>query len=268
LAGVRVQLNDFLKGGLLAHYYGAAHRETFSSAYASGSHISNEKGLMLHVQAEPARFFVADMSAELFWYPSPRYLCRVGSSGFRFNLTLRGSGQAHLSWRIRMSKKIWQTTPGSESPGFRSLVSHTLSRLDGRLVFQPTAKFQWQTRLVTTFEQEGKSIHAYAAILQARIHLLKNINFAMQFVDFDVPSWDHRIYLYEPGLYHHFNFPVYYGNGQKISLLFAIKAVKRITLEAKFSRIVYPDRSQIGSGNDLLEGNRKIEIGIQMRLKL
>ncbi|MFH0757615.1 MAG: helix-hairpin-helix domain-containing protein [Bacteroidota bacterium] len=268
LAGVRVQFNDFLKGGLLAHHYGAAHRETFSSAYASGSHISNEKGLLLHVQAEPARFFVTDMAAEMFWYPAPRYLCQTGSSGFRFNLTFQGYGQSHLSWRIRITRKIWQTTPGSELPGLRPLVSHTLSRIDGRLVVQSTAKFQWQTRLVTTFDQEGKSIHAYAAILQARIHPLKNMNFAIQFVVFDVPSWDHRIYLYEPGLYHQFNFPVYYGNGQKVSLLLSMKAFRWITVEGKFSGIVYRDRSQIGSGNDLLEGNRKVEIGIQIRLKL
>jgi hypothetical protein len=167
-----------------------------------------------------------------------------------------------------MTRKIWQTTPASECPGLRPLVSHTLSGIDGRLVFQPAAKFQWQTRLVTTFGQGGKSIDGYAAILQARFHPLENMSVAMQFVDFDVPSWDHRIYLYEPGLYHHFNFPVYYGNGQKVSLLLSVKTFNWITLEGKFSRIVYRDRSQIGSGNDLLEGNRKIEVGIQIRLKL
>ncbi len=52
---------------------------------------------------------------------------------------------------------------------------------------------------------------------------------------YHVPSWDNRIYIHEPGLYQQFRFPVYYGNGNKISVLASVKPGKRITLEARAS---------------------------------
>ncbi len=267
LTGIRVHLNDYLGGGLLAHWYGTAHRETFSSAYASGSSTSNEKGLMIHIHAEPSMILKADLAAELFWYPAPRYQSSIASSGLRFNLTLQSCGQEPFQWRIRMIKKIWQTTPETDQRGYRPLVQHILSRMDGRLIFQASKKIQWQTRLVASWLAPDRSIQAYAALLQIRIHPLNSIRLITQFVVFDIPVWTHRIYMYEPGLYHQFSFPALYGKGQKLNLVLSLKPCTRLRLEGKLSRIVYHDRNQIGSGNDLLEGSKKSEIGIQLRLK-
>ena len=52
---------------------------------------------------------------------------------------------------------------------------------------------------------------------------------------YHVPSWDNRIYLYEPGLFQQFSFPVLSGTGNKITLVTSVKAGKRLTLEARGS---------------------------------
>lgn len=36
----------------------------------------------------------------------------------------------------------------------------------------------------------------------------------------------------------------------------------------KFGQTIYRDRDAIGSGNDLIEGNRKTDLQMQLRIKL
>lgn len=268
LVGFRYHFNDFLAGSLLLHGYGAAHRETFSSAYASGSHINNEKGLMLHLRAEPGRNLLAELSVELFGYPSPRTFTRVPSMGYRYCCTLQSAGHALLQWRVRFVKKIWQQTPASPRQGIRPLAQNQLSRVDGRLDLQPAGMFHWQSRLVATFVSGNQPVPGYAALQQARMNLHDRLKCTIQFVVFNIPHWDNRIYLYEPGLYHHFNFPVYSGRGQKLTAVISLKPCKRVILEGKVSGITYHDRDQLGSGHDMVEGSGKIGAGLQVRLNL
>ena len=92
------------------------------------------------------------------------------------------------------------------------------------------------------------------------------MKYTCQFVVFNVVDWDNRIYLYESGLYYSFNFPAYYGTGQKITSVVTLKTSNRITLAGKVSAITYNDRRGTGSGNDLIPGNKKWEVEMQMRL--
>jgi hypothetical protein len=266
IAGLRYQVSDFLSGCLLLHDYGSDHRETFSSAYASGSHISNEKGLSLQIHAEPFRTMVADLSVGMYWYPAPRYLVPVPSSGYRYSLKIQNAGSGQLQWMIRFTRRTSQQTPANVSIGVRPLEETRLSRLEGRLIYQPLESFQWQTRLIGSLN-DGSNLHqGYAGVQQARFSVSEKLKSTLQFVVFNIPQWENRIYLYEPGLYHQFDFPVCYGEGQKITLVIKYRPFIWIILEAKASVLTYHDREQFGSGNDLVEGYRKYEAGFQLRL--
>jgi hypothetical protein len=126
---------------------------------------------------------------------------------------------------------------------------------------------KWQSRIIVSF-LSGKSnlITGYAAVHQVGMNLMQYLKCSFQFVVFCVADWDNRIYLYEPGLYYSFNFPVYYGRGQKISSVVSLKTGSRVTLAGKVSMITYNDRNETGSGNDLIEGNKKWEFEMQLRL--
>jgi hypothetical protein len=265
LTGFRYHFNDFLSGSLLFHGYGTTHRETFSSAYASGSHISNEKGMMMQLYAEPGRNLIADFSAELFGYPSSRYLTQVPSSGYRYSCTLQSTGPGKLQWRIRFVKKIWQQTPSSGRQGIRSLIQNQLTRADGRVDCQLSDMLKWQSRLVATFVSGDQAVPGYAALQQVGVNRPAWLKCTIQFVVFNIPHWDNRIYLYEPGLYHHFDFPVYSGRGQKLTMLVSLNPANSMILEGKISAVSYHDRDQVGSGNDVVEGSRKFSTGLQLR---
>jgi len=265
--GLRYYFNDFLQGLLLFHHYGPTYRGIQPSSYASGSNICNEQGVALLLHAEPGTLFLADFSVELFNYPYPRYLTNVPCTGYRYSCTLKNTGTKNFQWKFRFVKKVWQTTPAINEIGPRSLRSTEITRLDFRFSHDPALLLKWQSRIIFSL-LSGKSnlIPGYAAVQQVSMNLLKYLKCTFQFVVFYVPDWDNRIYLYEPGLYYSFNFPVYYGTGQKITSVVSLKAGNRITLAGRVSVITYNDRKETGSGNDLIPGNKKWELEMQLRL--
>jgi len=256
LLGTIYHFSDYIQGSLLLHHYGAEYRGALPSSYGSGSHIRNEQGVAFNLHMEPGKFIIAKLTGELFHYPSPRYLCHVPSSGYRLDFSLQNPTNKNLQWRARLVNKFWQTSPGDPANKIRLLQDNRIIRYDAQLIYIHHEQFRWQSRLVLSyFSQKQNSAPAYAALQQIRLSTSKYLKVTAQFVIFHVSNWENRIYLYEPGFYYSFNFPAYYGSGQKITLLFTLKPVNRFSVSTKVS----------GLRN---HGNQKWETGIQLLLKL
>lgn len=256
LAGSRFFLNDFLSGCLQLHSYGKFHRETFASAYASGSHIENERGVLLLIHAEPFRTIRSDFAIELYGSPAPKTQVKVPSSGFRLMLTLQNGSHEKMHWRFRVVKTLRQQTPTSDAQaGIRPLTQLHNNRMDGRVVYELLPGLTWQTRLVVSYSPGEKAKRGHAALQLLTFRLKNKLRCTTQLVLYHIPSWDNRIYLYEPGLYQQFSFPVYSGTGHKTSVLFSYHPWESIVFEAK--------------GTLVSESNeRKGELAMQLRVKL
>lgn len=266
LSGVRVHFSDFLKGLLLLHHYGSSFSGVLASSYASGSHIRNEDGISLHLQAEPGRYFKAGFTCALFVYPSPRYLTGVPSMGFKSSCILQHAGEGMIRWKLQLDRKVWQRTLSAEAAGIRPLTTARKNKISLQLRYTPIPSMQWQSRILLSLLSKGEiPSSGYAAYQQFRIQIIPALNFTLRFLVFHVTEWDNRIYIHEPGLYYSFRFPVFYGQGQKVNWVVSLKTGKSNTLAGSFSVLSYSDRDRIGSGNDLIEGSRKWEAEIQFR---
>lgn len=236
LIGSRIFFNDFLSGCLQLHSYGVQHRETFASAYSSGSHISNEMGLSLYVFAEPFRKIRSDVMVELFRFPGPLYTVPVPSSGFRARISLQNGSHEVLQWRIRLVSSYRQKTGSSvDQAGIPILSMQRSNRVDGRLIYTPCPWFSWQSRLVISYSPDKFSERGHIALQQLTLRHKKTLKCTARLVIYHIPSWERRIYLYEPGLYQQFSFPVYNGTGNKFSLLCSLKMGQRTSIELKGS---------------------------------
>ena len=267
LGGIKYRFNAFLQAKLLVHHYGPSYEGIQPASYASGSLPGNESGLAASFHLEPGRFMAADFQVELFSYPSPRFQTNVPSSGWRSSLSISHTGTKLLQWKFRVVRKAWQATSNYEGPGIRPLGHNHVTKMDFRTTFDPHETFSWHSRFVVTLLTGKKPSGAGWAFIQRLGPVsLKFLNFTSQFVVFHVPEYENRIYLYEPGMYYGFNFPMYYGIGQKVTSMVTLRAGKRISLSGRASVISYHDRENIGSGYDQLTGRKKWEMGLQLRI--
>jgi hypothetical protein len=267
LAGVSWNLNDFIQGLLLLHHYGSNYRGAFPSSYAFSRTMNNERGISIHLQLEPGSLLLAHFTGEVFYFPRPRYQCSVPSSAYRYNFTFQNSGTPVFKWRVRLTKKFWQTTPAHFSSGIASVKTNETSRVDLRLIYDQ--QLQWQSRLIISYGSSLRdSYPGYAIAQQVSVKIWQRLRPSLQFVVFEVQDWDHRIYLHEPGLYYDFSFPVCYGSGQKITMTLTLKPLKKLSLAGKITLSTYQHRNTLGSGNDLILGNEKWTLALQLRLNL
>lgn len=256
LLGGSFHFNDFVQGSVLLHHYGAEYQGSLPSSYCSGSDIKNEQGLAFHLHMETGKLITAELIAELFRYPMPRYLTSVPSGSYRLGLSLRNPGSQVLEWKARLYSKTWQSTPADGNSRLRPLQDHRVNRFDGQLIYNHHDLFKWQSRLVIGYSaKQLKSTPGYAAVQQIRLASTQHVRISAQLVLFHVSDWENRIYLYEPGFYYSFSFPVYYGSGQKTTFLFTYKPASGLTIASKLSVMTK-------------SGIKNWDVGIQLRLQL
>ena len=84
---------------------------------------------------------------------------------------------------------------------------------------------------------------------------------------FYTDDYDSRIYASEKGLLYTFYTPSYYGKGFRYSAHVRYDMNKTFMFLVKFGQTVYRNRKTIGSGNDLIEGNKKTDLQMQFHIK-
>ena len=84
---------------------------------------------------------------------------------------------------------------------------------------------------------------------------------------FHTDDYDARVYAYEKGLLYTFYTPSFSGRGCRWSAHVRCDLNRWFTLLAKLGQTVYTDRREIGSGRDLIPGNKKMDLQMQLRMK-
>jgi hypothetical protein len=255
LLGTKHQFNDFFTGSLLLYHYGTEYRGSLPSSYGSGSRVQNEQGLAFHLRMESGKAMIIKLTGELFRYPAPRHLTQVPSEGYRLDLTLQDPGNITLQWRARLISKSWQTTPADKTSPVRPLLYTRVHRIDGQLIYNVQNRFRWLSRLVMGYCSHRQDSSTGYAAAQQLTYNPGPVKVIVHYVVFQVSDWANRIYLHEPGFYYSFSFPVFYGSGQKTTLLFTLKPFPGLSVSAKIS----------GTNN---KGKQSWESGLQLRLRL
>ena len=94
-----------------------------------------------------------------------------------------------------------------------------------------------------------------------------SLSVSVQGTYFHTDDYDSRIYTYEKGLLNTFYVPSFYGTGFRYSAHLRYDLNKTFMFLVKFGQTIYQDRETIGSGNDLIQGDKKADLQMQLRIK-
>ena len=93
------------------------------------------------------------------------------------------------------------------------------------------------------------------------------LSVTLQGTYFCTDDYDSRVYAYEKGLLYTFYTPSFSGQGVRWSAHVRYDWGEHLMLLAKLGQTVYLDRDEIGSGNELIQGSKKMDLQVQLRLK-
>jgi hypothetical protein len=91
---------------------------------------------------------------------------------------------------------------------------------------------------------------------------------SFRYLLFDTDSYDTRLYAFEQDVPYSFSVPGFSGKGSRFYVLLNSDLTKDISLILRYSQTWYSDRNVISSGPDEINGNKKSDVKVVLRLSL
>lgn len=252
---------------LLVHrYYSHDYWAMYARSFGESSAPQNENGWYLAAEAAPFarwRFFA---SLDLFSFPWWKYRISKPSQGvdamFQSSYSPKRDLSMYANYRYKRKERDVTGTGGAV------ILPTYQHRFRYRLTYSP-GNFEWRTTAdYNHFHSQGREASQGYQLTQSGSYAFSfPLRVSMQGTYFCTDDYDSRVYASEKGLLYSFYTPSFYGRGFRFSAYARYDVNEDLMFLVKFGQTIYQDRETIGSGNDLIRGNKKADLQMQLRIK-
>ena len=253
---------------LIQRYYSYDYWAMFAHSFGEGGSVQNEQGCYFGVNTSPFSHWNFFASIDLFSFPWKKYRISKPSKGmdgmFQATYTPGSNVSMYLKYRYKQKYRDITGTKGTLTP---PTFHHQLRY---RLNYSVCEALS--TRTTLDYNHFHSQDEAAAKGYQITQMVSYQLPWARLFADvqgsyFCTDDYDSRVYISEKGLLYTFYTPSFQGRGFRFAARLRYELNKHWMFITKFGETVYQDRNEIGSGNDLIRGNKKADIQMQLRIK-
>ncbi len=252
---------------LLHRYYAHDYWAMFARSFAE-SGMQNENGWYVAGEIRSVPYWTFFVSVDLFSFPWWKYRISKPSQG------MEGVFKAVFSpakkWNFTVDYRYQRKERDVTGTGGKEIMPVYHHKLRYRFNYQPNSSFTLRTTLdANTFQHNEESTSYGYQLTQAASYrfLRSKMEGALQGSYFHTDDYDARVYIPERGLLHSFYTPSFQGEGVRFSFRLRYDINARWMVLGKYGQTIYFDRDKIGSGNDLIRGNKKADVQLQLRFK-
>lgn len=264
---LRYQVANNYKVMLIHRFYSYDYWGMFAHSFGESNALQNENGWFLGGEASLFarwRFFGA---IDLFSFPWWKYRISKPSQGvdglFQATFTPNKRWSMYANYRFKRKERD-VTGSGGETilPTYHHKVRYRLNFVQDIWSLRTTFDYNHFSQPPLQYSQGWQATQSCSVRLPS-----VPLAASLQGTYFHTDDYDSRVYAYEKGLLYTFYTPSFYGRGFRFSAHLRYDFRNWLMLIAKFGQTIYQDRDEIGSGNDLIRGNKKSDLQIQVRLK-
>lgn len=251
--------------------YAPQYNGLFASSFGEGSKVANEEGLYLGTTWQPAYGWKLNFYADYYRFPWLRFNADAPTYGKDFSLgfqyQVHPDFQISGRWKTEESTQTFHTYADVlEQPG--SVHKTSLKcKSDYR-----KGEFDFSNGLDISFT-ESQGIKATGFALYQGLEYESDdgkYRVGGRLIFFDAENYANRMYIYEDDILHSFSVPMLSGRGNRFYVNAQWKLPgERIGFWIKYALTRYSDdRTEVSSGNEMIDGNTKSDIRLLMRIKL
>ncbi|HNW73607.1 MAG: helix-hairpin-helix domain-containing protein [Bacteroidales bacterium] len=253
-------------------YYQPAFQNLFSNALGQGSANANEEGIFLSLNAAISSKISLSGYADLFSFPWLKYRVDAPTRGNESGVILDLRVSKISGFEFRYYRKHTRINGvGTNGMHLHPLTDNTVQSF--RTVFDLSASERLLLRTRIEFRAVSRPVcsvqQGFLVYQDAR---LNNIGWltgvTLRVGIFDTDGYDARFYVFEPGVLYDYSMACLDGKGMRYCLVLKAKPCNQVNFWLQGGVTVYTDRTEIGSGADLTEGNVKAEVTAQLQIKL
>jgi len=270
IAGVSMQPAGFVSVTIAYRNYQKEYHNLFGNGFSEGSITNNERGIFMGVTAGLAPGWKLSAFADHFSFPWLRYLTNAPSQGSDYSVQIDRRVNRRTDWYVRFRTKTkmtndrdpWNTINYITNYSRSSFRFHINNNLGRSFFIKNRAEY-------ILFEQQGKGRSEGFIIYQDVLYRPANkpYDLTFRYAIFDTDNYDSRVFMYENDVLYAFSIPSFYDRGSRMYLMMRIKVNKSLDIWARIAQTWYSNRSTIGTGLELIDGNQRTDVKFQLRWK-
>lgn len=271
LAGINITPDPRLQIHWRLRHFGLRYQNEHTATSRQFSNGNSETGSYFSMVVLTGRTTSLTLFFDIFKSQWSQYRNDLPGAGEEFG--------AHFKWQPTRSttmifrfleKKILTNRTG---PGISVL--HDIANVTGRtfnisVEWLPTEKLRLKSRIdiKSSIQPEQGSSYGFSAIQDIMVTFSGLIStFTVRYGFFDIPSYETRIYLYEPQVLYGYSVPVFEGKGNRIIAMIRFKYFKPVVCWFRCGITTYFDRISSGSGPDRINSAWSGELTGQIQIK-
>lgn len=254
---------------LALHYrnYQRDYHSFSSQGLAAGSRAANERGFYGGLVYHPSRQVEWMMYADFYRFPWLRYRVDIPSHGVDLltQFTYTWYKKAHVSIRYRYRQH--QENAMLEEP---HRVVADVGRHQMRLSGQYKLNGRWEMRSrmeLSHYRKEGEEMELGFMLYHDVIYKPLNgrLSGNMRLAVFAIPSYNSRVYAYENDVLYGYSFPLYHNDGMRTYVNARYRIGRQVDIWLRYATFIYRGADEVGSGLDIIAGNQRSDVKVQLR---
>ena len=241
-----------------------AYESLYSNAFTENSVAVNEKGFYSGIVLHPVSTWQLRAYADLYQFPWLKYRVNAPTRGYDYLIQLdyQPYRQFGLYLRYRNGNK---PLDGSDSI-INYPVSQVRKNVSLQMVNQVNRALTVKSRLeMLWLEQDSKPAgQGCLAFIECRYIISRALRTDARLQYFETDGYNSRIYTYESDVLYSLSLPAFYGKGFRYYLNVSYGIGKKTDFSFRWSQTIYEGQKQIGSGLDLISGNKKTGLELQL----
>jgi hypothetical protein len=268
--GMQALIGDHLNASILYRNYAKNYHALYGRALGESSGNSNEEGFFMGLNWNPGGRWQFSSYYDVFRFPWLRY--RTDAPSFGRDALLRADYTPSRDTKIYIQARYGEKEENVSETAVSSVTP----------VRTKSAKMTFSHQIV-----EGCGIGNHLEIKNYRKESAKSNGYflsqdfyttvmtfkrfplraTLRYAFFDTDNYDSRIYSYENDMLYAFSIPGFYGRGTRFYFLLRYSLGKHFDLRFKYATTHYIDRTAVGSGLNVVQGDRLSEIKLQLSCK-
>ena len=267
ISGLIINTDSKVSMSFLYRNISKGYQSLYANAFTENTNPTNESGLYSGITITPNEFLRIDANADFYQFPWLKYRTDAPTSGndYMIQFTYQPNKLVELTSRFQYQNKPINYNPddvylnpvvGRPKQSFRTQFKYKLNK---EFVFRSRIELCW-------FDKQGKASENGFLIFSDLIYkpFLKPFSANIRLSYFETDGYDSRIYSFENDVLYAYSIPVFFGKGYRYYLNMHYKINKKLSCWSRFAQTIYTDRNEIGSGLDVIKGNKKSEIKFEM----
>lgn len=264
--GAMASLSRMLSLVLVNRHYDKNHHSFFARSLGESTEASNESGWYAGINVTPSKKITFALYGDYFKFPWLKYRIDLPSKGYEILTQMVYTPDKKFKATLRFKTETKQQNPdgdvdstyivGVNKRNYRLAIAYNLNR---SLSLESRAEFtQYDKSLI---HDNGFLIFQDISLKPMGSKLSGNARLAY----FHTDSYNSRLYAYEDDVLYSAGFGMYNGNGFRTYLNLRYKVLRNLDVWTRYAVFLYRDVNTVGSGLDLIQGNKKNDVKFQLR---